>query len=386
MQLSRFLAALSLPAALVLAGCGGGSNSRTVSTVTTAAPALLAYVADAGDSTVKVFGLPTGASAVNTATVTTVSTTSTLNGVPVALALDPAGRYLFVTLHGGGDLLQVFRINTDGSLPSAPTTSIALTGSAAGNNSEIAVAAPAGSPGGTEYVYVATGVTGQLNAFRFNSTAQTLTAFTPNVSGTDTPFSLTTASGGAYLYSGGAIGNPRVRSYGVNTADGTLTVINVAASGTLAPVLVANDPTGPYFYTFDEGNEYLYAYQRNADGSLTAGNLPPTNASGNDLVVAPNGSAVYLSNGTMGTITQATIGANGDLNTPTQTAAISGSNFVGIVVDSASTNVFTVDTVHKNVVDFPLSGTQLGSPQSMPLGVSNPVAAVFVSTQIVNLV
>jgi 6-phosphogluconolactonase (cycloisomerase 2 family) len=372
-------------AALFLSGCGAGNSNNPNATHTTTNPmppttptvSQIVYVADAGTTSVKAFTISgTLSNPAVAALGSPVATSSNLH----TTAIDPSHRFLFVLTQPDDNELSVYSINSDGSL-GALVTSNFFGNSVSGSKQELVVAAPAGAPTGTEYVYIASGTIGTLTGFQFNSGTSALTGFTPGVSSTDTPYSFATDSTGTHLYSGdiSSSGRPVVTPYTINPANGDLTALTPVASGDDGPVLVANDSVGSSLYGFDAGAQLLYAYTKNSDGSPTPGNYLSTHATGNDLVVAPSGTAVFLSNGTAGTLSEATTQSNGNLNTPTTTTAISGGNLIGVAVDATSAFVGTVDSAHNNLVVFPLSGTTLGSPLTFPLGTSNPVAVVFVS-------
>jgi 6-phosphogluconolactonase (cycloisomerase 2 family) len=378
-------AAIMLTATLLLAGCNGSSNNRSaynpdVITSPGTFPSQIAYVGDSGDDTVKAYSITTGSSTTNPISVTSLSSTGTVSGgTPEALAVDPARHFLFVADADDNYYLEVFELNSNGSVPSSPVTSVVVPNGLAHDNSEIAVAAPVGAPSNTEYVYIATSSLGTLNAYQFDTSTNTLTSFTPGVSSSDTPFSLTTDGNGAHLFSGGAFGNPRVTSYTINAANGDLTSDTYQASGQTAPVFVVNDPASSFVYSYDKGAKYLYAYST-AGGTLTAGNYLSTTQTGNDLAIAPDGSALYLSNGTTGTVTSSVIGSNGNLGTPTTTSAVSGTNLIGVAVDSSSQYVVTLDQTSDSILAYHITAPgQLAAPIAAQLtSGSNPVAALFV--------
>jgi 6-phosphogluconolactonase (cycloisomerase 2 family) len=392
---SRFFAAIALPAAFALAGCSGSSNNRSVSTPSTPStfPAEIAYVgnvpsqdvgvrsshitADNSVPSVQTYRIAGGGSTSSPVTISLLSQSDTnSDGTPEALALDSTHRYLFVVVNDDNQYLEAFQINGNGSLNTTPSASVVLTYNPAHNNAEIGVAAPTGVPSNTEYVYIATGSTGQLNAYSFNTSTATLTAFTPGVSSNDVPYSLATDAAGAHLYSGGGINHPVITPYVIDTANGTLTAEGTQQSGNSGPVLVVNNPAASAVYSYDTNARYLYQYST-AGGTLTSNGQTPAGA-GNDLAIAPNGSALYLSNGTNGTITSSVI-SSGSLGTAITSPAVSDTDLVGVAVDATSSYVLTLDEYSDSLVAYPITSPgSLGTPIGTALGGSEPVSALFV--------
>ena len=250
----------------------GGNNPVTLA----ASPnGLFLYVINQGTSTVVEFAInPDG-------TITTKNTYSVVTGnatsSPTALAIDPAGKFLYVTYQhqtgstGPGGLAS-FPINADGSLGTA------LAAVALGNNpSGIAIPATGG------FVYVI-----------------------------DQESPLTSSAHGVLL------------AYSENTSTGVLTPIvgsyNSGVAAGTTPSAIAEDPSGHFIYVTDEATNQLYGYTVQTGGAplamlnspFTAGLYPVS------IKVDPRGTFVYVANFASSTVSVYVIN--------TATGALSGAS------------------------------------------------------------
>ncbi len=231
-----------------------------------------------------------------------------LTGNPYAAAVDPTGKYLYVTLTSGS--IVAYQINSaTGALNYANTYSTAAT------PGPILVA----SAGGNEYLYV--GLTAEIAVYP--------------------------------IQSGGALGTPSTYSFNSpNGAPGGLSI-----SGT---TLYVTDNSS-------SGTNGLYAYPINGAGTL---GTPATANTGNGpLGVALDNSATYLYvvneyDGSVWSFLTGNLGAS-----PTTNSLGTGSIPYGVTVDPTSNDVYVADQYNNEIWAFTpgLAGSVSGSPFSVGL-------------------
>ena len=171
------------------------------------------------------------------------------NAFCVDMQTTPDGKWLMV-LDGTGASIDLFAINTDGTLSPASGVGFTPTGTVVPKQLRIA---PSGG-----FVVAAMGTAGEL-VFAFNTTTGAFTQLSQT-----TPPSLTSDNGiaidstGTYLYearSGGAPG---------------LVVNTIGSNGSLTPTTSNVYPTGtqPYAVTLDSSGKYVYVANR-TDNTIT---------------------------------------------------------------------------------------------------------------------
>lgn len=202
------------------------------------------YVINQGDSTVQQFGVGDGGQ------LASKNTYPTTGNTPTAIAIDPAGQFLYVTCTyqgtntTGAGALSVFPIGTDNSLGAPTNYNI-------GNN-PVSVAISTFNP--TVYVVDQ------------DPDAPQVLAFTKDSSGALTPVTGTTATTG---FSAGVV-----------------------------PSAIAEDPTGRFVYVTDRAANQLIGYlvqkggvlQPMVNGPFTTGLFPVA------VLVDPRGKYVYVAN------------------------------------------------------------------------------------------
>jgi 6-phosphogluconolactonase (cycloisomerase 2 family) len=197
-----------------------------------------AYVANLKDSTVSQFSIGTDGTLIPL-TPATVSTLPTSTGTPnpSAIAIDPTGKYAYVTNFGddlpappaGASTITQYTVNADGTL-SLNSAATAVTGS--GPNAITFVVTSSG-----EYAYVVDVGDGTVSQYSISSTG-VLTALSPATvtSGTGVattkPFGVAVNPAGTYLYVANA-GENTISQFSISQTNGTLTLLAPAvASGT----------------------------------------------------------------------------------------------------------------------------------------------------------
>ncbi len=302
---------------ILLAGCNGfffkDSTTGTGTTTGTGATNYV-FVANTGSNTVSGFGISTtgGLAALSgspislsnsTPTALTVSRSNTFlwvgtvsqifgysiasdgtlaplnkgNAIANAFCADmqtsPDGKWLMV-LDGSGASIDLFAINSDGTL--SPASGVGFTPSGTVVPKQLRVA------GSGNFVVAAMGTAGEL-VFAFNTTSGAFTQLSQTL-----PPSLTSDNGiaidstGTYLYE-------------ARSGNGAGLVVNtIASSGVLTPTTTSVYATGtqPYAVTLDTSGKYVYVANR-GDSTITGYNVG-TNAALTPISGSPFSSGVAV--------------------------------------------------------------------------------------------
>jgi 6-phosphogluconolactonase (cycloisomerase 2 family) len=272
--------------ALVQIGTPVAAGVNPVASV--AAPnASAIYVVNQGDSTVQEFAVGSGG------LLTAKTAVSTTGNTPTAIAIDTAGKFLFVTCKyqgtntSGAGALSVFPVGTDGSLGSAVNVNL-------GNN-PVSVAIANFNP--TVYVVDQDPATPQVLAFAENTTSGALTP----ISGAAVP-GATTANGfaagvqpsavaedptGRFVYVTDQAANQLI-GYIVLTGGGLQPMVNGPFATSLYPVAVLVDPRGKYIYVANYNSRTISAY------TLNSATGTPSGVAGTTVTTDPNPVAIAL--------------------------------------------------------------------------------------------
>lgn len=200
---------------------------------------------------------------------------------PVALSVDPSGKYLYVA-NSGSDNISGF------SIASSTGGLTAISGSPfAAGTTPVALAITKSD----KFVYVANNGSGNVSAFSLTSSTGVLTAVSgsPFTAGTK-PSAVAINPTSKYVYVSNA-GSNNVSEFTSNATTGALTAISGSpvSSGT-APAATAVDPSGKFVYTGNEtsGDVSMFTLA-SSTGALTAIVPGPTRARKSPvaLVVTP---------------------------------------------------------------------------------------------------
>jgi len=245
------------------------------------------YVVNQGDSTVQEFAVGSGGA------LTSKNTYKTTGNTPTAIAIDTAGKFLFVTCKyqgtntSGAGALSVFPIGTDNSLGTPVNVNL-------GNN-PVGVAIANFNP--TVYVVDQDPTTPQVLAFAENTTTGTLTP----VAGSAVP-GATSANGfaagvqpsaiaedptGRFVYVTDQAANQLI-GYIVLNGGGLQPMVNGPFSTGLYPVAVLVDPRGKYVYVADYNARSISAYALNTSTGT------PSGVAGTTVLTDPNPVAIAL--------------------------------------------------------------------------------------------
>lgn len=380
------LAALSLIAMVIPAGCGGGGGTSSPSKTN----AHRAYVANAGAGTV------TGYTIDQTSGALTSTGTTTVGSLPDSVVADPQGRFAYVA-NTSDNTVSAFAINgRTGELTSAGT---ATTGGYAiyVNTDPL-----------SRFLYATNWNTGDVTVFTINASSGALTKTdcgggagcgsgpnSVNFAVGVCPYSNTAfdpAGQFAYLAIQGA---DVVARFAIDQTTGALSSKVTATTGT-APTYVAIDPAGKFAYVANAASNDVSAYVISAaTGALAqidcgggAGCNGKNFAAGtypNSIAIDPPSKFLYVANANANTVSAYTInGATGVLT------AVSGSPYsvgpdaygsLSVATDPAGKFLYATSELSNNVAAFAIDGTtgqltSLGSP--FPAGLN----ASFISTTI----
>ena len=258
------------------------------------------------------------------------------------IAIDPYGRFLYVTDDTGntiyGFTIDQTQTTNPGALTLIGTTTAHL------NGPEDIVIDPTGT-----YAYVTnSGSAGTdantVSAYSINQTTGALTALaTPTAATGTTPYFETLDPTGKYLYVANSGGDTvSVFTLGTGGALGTATTFTVTGATSILNVAVA--PSGKYIYFLDYGDGTtpgaVYAYALNADGTIGAalGSAVATGVAPIAITTDATGAGVAVTNNTdAGTLSLYSINSDGSLKVPsTPTVAVGGAPWWTAVYNAAA--------------------------------------------------
>jgi 6-phosphogluconolactonase (cycloisomerase 2 family) len=230
-------------------------------------------------------------------TVTSSGSGATTGLGPVALAMDPAGKFL-LAVNQTSNNVSVYTIGSSASLTEVAGSPFptGVPQSATVTSPPIPSAATVTAGG---YVYVTNQGQDSLSGFSLNSSGvlTPLPGLPTNVGlAPSGVISVVTPSGTRVLFVANQ-GDNNVSSFEINS-DGTLTPSpgSPFASG-LAPTAMAIEPTHNFLYVNDLNSNQITPFRINpGDGSLTAGNVASTGSSPTAIAIHPDGLYLYTAN------------------------------------------------------------------------------------------
>jgi 6-phosphogluconolactonase (cycloisomerase 2 family) len=261
--------------AIVQFGTPVATGNNPVASI--AAPnAAAIYVVNQGDSTVQEFAVQSGG------TLVSKNTYATTGNTPTAIAIDPAGKFLFVTCTyqgtntTGAGAVSVFPINSDNSLGTAANVNV--------GNRPVGVTITAFNP--TLYVVDQEPLTTpQVLAFAFGTdgslTPVTGTTATTGFASGVTPSAIAEDPTGRYVYVTDKAANQLI-GYVVQAGGVLLPMVNGPFTTGQFPVAVITDPRGEYVYVANYNSKSISAYAINT----TTGT--PSGVAGATLLTDPN--------------------------------------------------------------------------------------------------
>jgi len=211
--------------------------------------------------------------------------------IPSWLAVDPLGKFVYVANEGGSGVWTL----TTGALTRAGSTS------SAGHASSVAV-----DPSG-KFAYVTNGDSNNVSMYTINTTTGALTSIGTITAGT-TPASVAVDPSGKWVYVTNA-GSNNVSMYGIDAATGSLTSTGLIAAGT-KPAFVAVDPTGKFAYVTNAGSNDVSMYSiSTANGTLSSIGTIAAESSPTSIAIYPSGKFAYVTNSQSNTVSMYSIDA-----------------------------------------------------------------------------
>ena len=193
-----------------------------------------------------------------TGTLTSIGTIAA-GSVPVALAVDPAGKFVYEATEnatpGLAGSVSMYAIN-------ATTGALASIGTIAAGTAPVSIAVdPAG-----KFVYVTNSGSNDVSMYTIDATTGALTSMGTIAAGTD-PVSIAVDPAGKFAYVTDSSSND-VSMYTINSTTGSLRVIGMIAAG-LSPTSIAIHPSGNFAYVTNSGSNDVSMYSISATGTLT---------------------------------------------------------------------------------------------------------------------
>jgi 6-phosphogluconolactonase len=361
----RTLSALLLLPCLLLAGCSG-FFFKTSSTSTGTSATNYAFVTNAGSNTVAGFGISTAG-----ALATLPGSPITLATVPTAVTVSRSNNFLWV-----GTVSQIFGY----SIASNGTLAVINSGNALANANCVDMQT---TPDG-KWLMVLDGTGASIDLFAINSdgtlAASSGLGFAPT--GTVVPRQLRIATSGSFGVAD--MGTAGELVFAFNTTTGAFTLL----SQTTPPNLtsdngIAIDSTGSYLYVARSGNSAgLVVFSIASNGLLTAttSTVYATGAQPFAVTLDTTGKYVYVANRTDGTITGYSVGTNAALTALTGSPYSSGVGVTALGADS--TGKWLLAAAYSGSPDLTLYGfdaTNLGrlySVSSISTGTNASVLAL----------
>jgi 6-phosphogluconolactonase len=300
-----------------------------------------AFVANNGTSDISRYSISANG------TLVAMTPNQTLTGTPGGMAMDPGGKFLFVTLPSRNQV-SIFSVSSGNltEVPNSPFSSDVL-------NLQTPVAVAVSPKSNFLYVANQTGlnqVNGSVSIFNFDSSTgelPTLNPATPNVAaqtfppvqvGTS-PTSIAISPGGSFVFVTNG-GTSDVDAFAVDTgatnAANTGDLLLVPGSpfpAGLNPVAAAVDPSGQFLYVVNQNSNTVSGYKiAHTDGKLTALSNSPFNTGAAPVAIAisPTNKFLYVSNNSANTISTFSIDPPSGNIGPTSATVSTGAQPAGI--------------------------------------------------------
>jgi 6-phosphogluconolactonase (cycloisomerase 2 family) len=288
----------------------------------------------------------------STGALTSITTPIAAGDSPVSIAVDPTGRFVYVTNYSDSTV-SMYSINqSTGAL-----TSIA-TAIATGTNPKSVAVDPTG-----RFVYVVNSVTsGTVSMYSINQSTGALTSITTAIAAGSMPDGVATDPTGRFVYvtNGGA---DTVSMYSINQSTGALTSITTAIATGTDPESVATDPTGRFVYVTNGGADTVSMYSINqSTGALTS--ITTAVASGAypyGVAVDPIGRFVYVANNSSDTISMYSINQSTGALTSIATAIATGTDPRYVTVDPTGRFIYVTNGGADTISMYSINNFSAGS-------------------------
>jgi YVTN family beta-propeller protein len=314
-----------IPAA-VSTGSGAASGPYSV---TVHPSGKYAYVANYGDGTVSQFNIGAGGVLMPMTPTATVGSGSGAASGPYTVAVEPSGRYAYVT-NSGDNTVSQYTINASGALTAMVTFPAGI--------APIGVTA---DPSG-KFAYVANAVDNTVSLFAIGSGgALGPASATPVVATQGNPTYVAVSNGPAPVTI-----TPKY-AYIANPTSGDVSQYTIGMNGSLTPMIppmmlagmsaygVGVDPSGRFAYVANRLGASVSQYTIGAGGVLSALTTSPVGANPTSVAVDPSDQFVYVADNSTGTpaVEQFTFALSGSLIPMAPPSIASSGNPTIIAVD-----------------------------------------------------
>ena len=365
---------------ILVAALGFGAVGCSLSAPTTTTKHYFAYVVNGGANTVSAYSINS-----STGALTQVSGSPFATGTgPQGIAADPAGKFLYVANYGAGagNTVSAYTINASSGALMQVTGSPFTIGPA--SSAPIALAV---DPSG-KFLYVANNAANEVAGFIINGTSGTLGAIsTSPFTGLSSPIAVAVAPSGGYLYVANSLGSS-LAAYTINPTSGGLTVTGfspVSTGTSTIPNGIAITEAGTSLFVANQGGNNVLGFAvTTTTGSLIASSSPfstvnPTLA----VATNPSGTYLYAADGT--TIDGFSITGPGALAALSPASVAAGTGPFALAIDPTGKFLYVVNKTSNNVSGFSINsitGALLalsGSPFTAGTG-PNSIATVTTTT------
>jgi YVTN family beta-propeller protein len=190
----------------------------------------------------------------------TLMGTIVTGGRAISVAVDPTGKFVYVATHseppGSAGVVSMYTINAS----TGALTSIGLVGT--GTDPASVAVDPTG-----KFTYVTNSGSNDVSMYTVNATTGVLTSLGPIAAGT-APGSVAVDPSGKFAYVTNS-GSNNISMYSINTTTGALTSIGTIAAGS-SPNSIAIHPSGKFAYVTNSGSNDVTMYSIDAiTGALT---------------------------------------------------------------------------------------------------------------------
>jgi len=231
------------------------------------------------------------------------------NGAPGffnSMAFDPSGKFAY-SADGGAFPPTSFGGLSNVSMYTIDSTTGAMTSTgmiAAGAGPDFVAVDPAG-----KFAYVTNFSSSDVSMYTINATTGALASIGTIATGPG-PVSVAVDPAGNFAYVANWTGDQAVGSvsmYSINSTTGALTSIGTIAAGT-SPFSVVVDPSGKFVYVANSGSNDVSMYTINATtGALTSIGTIATQQYPNSIAIHPSGKFAYVTNSSSNSVSMYSI-------------------------------------------------------------------------------
>ena len=259
---------------------------------------------------------------------------------PQQVEVEPTGRFVFVA-NMGVNTVQAYTINQS-------TGALTSVGAVATGTGPASVAV---DPTG-RFVFVPNQNSDTVQAYTINQTTGGLTSVGAVASGTG-PIDVAVDPTGRFVFVTN-YNSDTVQAYTINQSTGALTSVGAVAAGSV-PIDVAVDPTGRFAFVTNTGSATVQAYTINqSTGGLTSVGAVATGTTPQQVEVEPTGRFVFVANYNSNTVQAYTINQSTGALTSVGTTG-TGNNPYGVACDPTGRFVFVTNSGSNTVHAYRIS-------------------------------